>query len=68
MVRRSRLEDNFARRQYLLHYVTPLDAWKRGFRLQEIFSETPMKPSISRDLAYYLWVMGFRGSPVRIER
>ena len=47
---------------------TPLDAWKRGFRFQEIFSETRMKPGISRDLAYSLRVMGFKGSPVRAER
>ena len=53
--------------QYLLHYVTPLDPWNPGFRLQNIFSETRMKPGISRDLAYILSVMGFRGSPVRIR-
>ena len=53
--------------QYLLQYVTPLDPWNSGFRLREIFSETRMKPRISRDLAYNMSVMGFRGSPVRIR-
>jgi hypothetical protein len=47
--------------QYLLQYVTPLDAWKRRFRLQEILSKAPMKPGISHDMAYNLGVMGFKG-------
>ncbi len=32
------------------------------------FPKIRIKPGISRDMAYNLWVMGFRGSPVRAER